>query len=193
METVGTDPRGQLSWGLAYATSNRGACHMRAYANFEYGGLTNEEMLRIAGTTGIQERFSYKGKGKAVAYLENLRTIGDVIGMYHFLTSGELGFQEVLAPLYEAATDISMTPEDLFKVGERIYNIERLFNLKFGLTPSDDTLPSRYLNKPVPEGPTKGKVCLLEPMLSEYYLARQWDVTTGFPLKKKIQDSFQCT
>ena len=188
METVGTDPRGQPSWGLGYATSSRGACHMRAYGNYEYGGMSDEDMLRIAGTTTIKERFSYDGKGRAGAYLENLRSIGDAIGMCHLLTRGELGFQEVLAPLYEAATGVEMSPEDLYRVGERIYNVERLANLRFGLTPADDTLPERYLKEPVPEGPAKGKVLPLEPMLREYYQARDWDWETGYPSKAKIEE-----
>lgn len=187
METVATDPRGQPSWGLGYATSSRGACHMRAYANFEYSGMDDKDMLRIAGTTKIRERFGFEGKGKAIAYLENLRAIGDSIGMCHFLTRAELGFQEVLAPLYEAATGIEMTPENLFKAGERICNLERISNLHFGLTPADDTLPARYLQEPVPDGPVKGQVCPLEPMLEEYYQARDWDRLTGYPSDAKLR------
>lgn len=188
LETVATDPRGQPSWGLGYATSSRGACHMRAYANYEYHGINEKAMLKIAGTIEISERFGHKGKGKAGAYLENLRAVGDTIGMCHFLTSGELGFTEVLAPLYETATGIPMTPNDLFHVGERVYNLERISNLLYGLTPSDDTLPDRYLYEPVPEGPAKGKVCPLEPMIEEYYLARDWDLITGFPSKNKLKE-----
>lgn len=188
METVGTDPRGQPSWGLGYATSSRGACHMRAYANFEYKGMSDEEMLRISGTTKIKKRFSYEGKGRAVAYLENLRAIGDAIGMCHLLTRGELGFQEVLAPLYEAATGIEMQPDALYRVGERIYNLERISNLKFGLTPADDTLPARYLTEPVPAGPAKGKVLPLKPMLEEYYQARDWDMQSGYPSQAKVDE-----
>lgn len=187
METTATDPRGQPSWGLGYATSSRGACHMRAYANFEYSGMTDEEMLRISDTTKIRERFEYEGKGKAVAYLENLRAIGDSIGVCHLMTRAELGFQEVLAPLYESATGINMSPENLYKAGERICNLERLSNLRFGLTPADDTLPNRYLQEPVPDGPAKGHVFPLKPMLKEYYQARDWDQVTGYPSDAKLQ------
>ena len=188
METTATDPRGQPSWGLGYATSSRGACHMRAYGNYEYKGMNEKEMLRISGTTKIKERYSFEGKGKAGAYLENLRAIGDAIGMCHLLTRAELGFQEVLSPLFESATGIDMSPEELFTVGERINNLERLSNLRFGLKPEDDTLPKRYLKEPVLEGPNKGYVCPLEPMLQEYYTARDWDPVSGYPSKEKLRE-----
>ncbi len=185
METVATDPRGLPAWGLGYATSSRGACHMRAYSNFEYKGLSDEEMLRIAGTTRIAERYETEGKGKAVAYLENMRAYGDSLGLCHILTRGELGFPEVLSEMLEAATGVHLEAEELLQVGERIMNMERIFNLKNGLTPADDTLPKRYTNEPVPDGPAKGKVCELAPMLDEYYVARNWDRDSGYPMPEK--------
>jgi len=188
LETVATDPRGQPSWGLGYATSNRGACHMRAYSNFEYGGLNSDSMLRISGTTKIKERFGIEGKGRAVAFLENMRAFGDSLGLCSFMTRAELGFPEALTNLFGTASGIMMTPEELYRVGERIINLERLSNLHNGLTPSDDTLPERYLKEPVPEGPAKGRVCELAPMLAEYYKARDWDPTNGYPSSKKIAE-----
>ncbi len=188
METTATDPRGQPSWGLGYATSSRGACHMRAYGNYEYGGMSTEEMMRIAGTVKIGTRYSYEGKGKANAYLENLRAVGDAIGLCHLHTRAKLGFQEVLSPLIYSATGLEITPEELYKLGERIYNLERIANLRFGLTPADDTLPARYLEDPVPDGPAKGKVIPLEEMLREYYQARDWDWETGYPSEKKVTE-----
>lgn len=188
LETTATDPRGQPSWGLGYATSSRGACHMRAYGNYEYSGMNEQEMLKISGTTQIRERYSFAGKGKAGAYLENLRAVGDAIGMCHLLTRAELGFQEILAPLFEAASGIAMSPEELFKVGERVNNLERLSNLRYGISPQDDTLPNRYLVEPALSGPNKGFVCPLPPMLQEYYVARDWDSATGFPSDQKLAD-----
>lgn len=158
---------------------------MRAYSNFEYKGMTDAEMMRIAGTTEIQERFAHKGKGKAVAYLENLRCVGDAMGLCHFLTRAELGFQEAYLPMYQSATGIDITPEELYAAGERIYNIERVASLREGLTPADDTLPARYLEEPATGGDAKGKTCPLEPMLKEYYQARNWDPVSGYPSHEK--------
>jgi aldehyde:ferredoxin oxidoreductase len=188
MEIVGTDPRGFPAWGLGYATSSRGACHMRAYSVFEYGGMTEDEMLRISGTTAIQERLSWKGKGKAVAYEEGMRCVSDSLEMCDFLTRSTFGFPEEQVGLIRAVSGREYTPEELRLVGERIYNLERLFNLREGLTPADDTLPERFLQEPLVEGASKGYVCPLEPMLEEYYEARDWDRETGYPSPSKLKE-----
>jgi aldehyde:ferredoxin oxidoreductase len=188
MEVVGTDPRGYPAWGLGYATSSRGACHMRAYSVFEYGGMTEEEMLRIAGTTDIGRRFSWEGKGRAVAYLENMRCVGDSLELCDFLTRSTFGFPEQQVGLLSAATGATYAPEELTLVGERIYNMERLFNLREGLTPADDTLPRRFLEEPLEEGPSRDYLCPLEPMLVEYYAVRDWDRETGYPSRRKMAE-----
>lgn len=186
LETVATDPRGLPSWGLGYAVASRGACHMRAYSVFEQNGLSEEEMREMAGTTKIGDIDAVEGKGTAVAYSENMRAYGDAIGLCHFLTKGELGFPGILSDLYSSATGIEMSPDELLQVGERILNMERIFNLRNGLLPADDTLPERYLKEPVIDGPAKGRVCNLEPMLEEYYHSRGWDRVDGYPIPEKI-------
>ena len=94
----------------------------------------------------------------------------------------------MLAPLYEAATGIAISAEQLLLTGERITNLERLSNLRDGITPADDTLPNRYLNEPVPDGPAKGRVCELQPMLDEYYQARDWNKENGYPSKARLEN-----
>jgi aldehyde:ferredoxin oxidoreductase len=185
LEVVGTDPRGYHAWGLGYATSSRGACHMRAYSTFEYGQMTEEEMIHLADTTAIRDRFGCEGKGRAVAYLEDMRCVGDSLEMCHWLTRATFGLPQEQVGLLSAATGRAITPEELKRIGERIYNIEHLFNLREGATPADDTLPERFLKEPIPEGPSKGQVCPLEPMLEEYYAARDWNRQTGYPSPDK--------
>ena len=80
---------------------------------------------------------------------------------------------------------LSYSDDDLLKAGERIWNLERLFNLKAGFTKKDDTLPPRLLNEPIPSGPAKGEVCKLHQMLPEYYKLRGWD-EEGKPTKEKL-------
>jgi len=87
--------------------------------------------------------------------------------------------------MYQSATGIEITPEELYAAGERIYNIERVASLREGLTPADDTLPARYLEEPATGGDAKGKTCPLEPMLKEYYQARNWDPVSGYPSHEK--------
>ena len=72
-------------------------------------------------------------------------------------------------------------------IGERIVNVERLFNIRQGLTRKDDTLSERFLKEPIPSGPTKGRVLDLEPMLDEYYKARGWDAETGRPTRAGLE------
>ena len=73
------------------------------------------------------------------------------------------------------------------KAGERIFNLERLFNLGAGFTRKDDTLPERFLKEPLPEGPAKGKVAMLDEMLPEYYVLRGWD-KSGRPTENKLKE-----
>jgi aldehyde:ferredoxin oxidoreductase len=73
-------------------------------------------------------------------------------------------------------------------IGERIINLERAFNIREGLTRKDDRWPERFLKEPYPDGPAKGQVIHLEPMLDEYYGFRKWDRTTGFPTRDKLQE-----
>ena len=83
--------------------------------------------------------------------------------------------EEYFARALSAVTGIQYPTGDLIKVGERVWNLERLYNLREGFTHADDTLPPRLLNEAVADGPSKGWVSKLEPMLKEYYRARGWD------------------
>jgi aldehyde:ferredoxin oxidoreductase len=94
---------------------------------------------------------------------------------------------EDTAELLQAATGWTLTGDDVRKTGERIVNLERMFNAREGIGRKDDTLPWRFLNEPLPEGnPSAGAVVELEPMLDEYYRARGWDVVTGLPTEAKL-------
>ena len=85
-------------------------------------------------------------------------------------------------------TGLDFTPEDLYRIGERIVNLERLFNLREGITVADDRLPDRYLEEPLPNGAAKGKTVPLKKMLQEYYAARDWSMKTGYPSTEKLKD-----
>jgi len=90
--------------------------------------------------------------------------------------------------LLETATGIDMGGyKGLMKTGDRIFNLQRLFNLKAGSTGKDDTLPKRQLEEPMPDGPAKGMVVHLSEMLPEYYKLRGWD-GNGVPTPEKLQE-----
>lgn len=175
MELPAYDPRGSQGHGLAYATSNRGGCHLRAY-------LIAPEIL---GVPKLVERFSTSGKPEMTVIFQNLTATIDSLILCEF-TMFALETVEY-AKLLSAATGIEFSDEELMKIGERIWNLERLYNLREGLSAKDDTLPERFLKEPMPEGPSKGRVNMLSKMLPSYYTFREWD-SKGVPTEEKLRE-----
>jgi len=169
------DPRGVQGHGLAYATSNRGGCHVRGY-------LISAEILGIPQKL---DRFSLEGKAKWAKLFQDLTAVIDSIGMCLF-TSFALTLKDY-TELVNAICGADYTEETLLKAGERIYNLERLFNLKAGIDPSQDTLPKRILEEPIPEGPSKGAVHKLSELLPQYYQVRGWD-EKGYPKEETLKN-----
>lgn len=95
--------------------------------------------------------------------------------------------EEFFARTLSSVTGEHFTVDDLMTVGERVWTLERLYNLREGFTQEDDTLPDRLLNEPVPEGPSEGFVVNLAPMLAEYYAFRGWD-QYGVPMPEKLKE-----
>ena len=153
-EIPGYDGRAMQGMGLAYATSNRGACHLRASP---YGD--DFEHIRP------------DGKARIVIDTQDDTGAVDSAGICQF-PDYEL---EELSALLSNACEGDWSPENLTLVGERIWNIERQFNLAAGLTAADDTLPDRMLKEPAPSGAGKDRICELDKMLPEYYSLRGWD------------------
>jgi aldehyde:ferredoxin oxidoreductase len=170
------DPRGVQGMGLSYATSNRGACHVRSY-------LIATEIL---GVNVKRDPSATDGKAAVVKDFQDFTAVIDSTGLCLFLSLAEGYGPDDVVPLLEVATGESFTKEDIMLAGERIWNLERLYNLKAGLTKADDTLPPRFLKEPMPEGPFKGAVCKLDQMLPEYYQLRGWD-TNGVPTAEKLK------
>jgi len=169
------DARGVQGMGLEYATSNRGGCHVRGY-------LTSPEIL------GIPEKLDplvTEGKAGWLKIFQDLTAVVDSAGICLFTTFA-IGLPEISSML-RTATGINATDEEILKAGERIWNLERMFNIKAGFTAADDTLPPRLLKEPLQSGPAKGKVVDLEKMLPEYYEVRGWGAD-GVPTAEKLQD-----
>jgi aldehyde:ferredoxin oxidoreductase len=172
LELPGYDPRSARGVALAYATSNRGACHLRAPVYIE-------ELL-----TQSVDRRSSKGKAKLVKQLQDLHSALDSLILCKF-TARALTAEDY-AGLLSSATGIEFTAEDLITAGERIFNLERLFNLREGFSRKDDTLPEKLLTQPIPEGPSKGMLAELE-ILEEYYSLRGWS-SEGMPTREKLRE-----
>jgi aldehyde:ferredoxin oxidoreductase len=169
------DPRGVKGIGLEYATSNRGACHVRGYT------IAPE----VLGTPIQVDRLAYEGKADLLKLFQDLTAAVDASGACLFTTFGmdAANYAELVA----TATGIPFDEKGLLLAGERIWNLERLFNLKAGFTKEDDTLPKRLLEEPIPSGPSKGEVNELHRMLPEYYKVRGWD-PEGRPTEEKLKE-----
>ncbi len=188
LEISTVDPRAYQGWALGYAVSARGADHMRAYASWEFGDIPEETREEAGLPETMTDRFSTAGKGRGVAYSEHIRAIADCLEMCKTVTRQKLGLTRNQVGILRAVTGREWTKEELMRVGERKVNLERLFNLREGLTPADDTLPWRALHEPLADGPSAGRVVDLEPMLAEYYAVRDWDRTTGRPSAAKLKE-----
>lgn len=156
------DPRGAQGHALEYATSNRGACHVRGY-------MISPEILGVPEKLETQK---IEGKAGWVKIFQDLTAAIDSVGLCLF-TSFALGADDY-RELINTASGFNLTTEEIMQIGERIWNLERIFNLKAGIKPEDDTLPKRFLNDPLPDGPQKGAVVHLDKLLPEYYKERGW-------------------
>ena len=167
------DSRGIQGMGLAYATSNRGACHLRGYT-------VASEVLGIPVKT---DPLVTEGKADLVKAFQDATSVFDSAGICVFTT-----FAWTLAdlqPQLDAACDGDWTMEKLAVVGERIWNMERLFNNAAGFTAKDDDLPPRLKTEPAKTGPAKGLVSGIDKMRPEYYKARGWSAE-GVPTKETL-------
>ena len=156
------DPRAIQGMGLTYATSNRGACHLRSYT-------VSSEILGIPEKT---DPLVTDGKAGLVTAFQDVTAAWDSTGLCLF-TSFAWSLENV-APQLDAACEGEWTADRLMETGERIWNLEREFNNRAGLTSADDTLPKRLLEEAAKTGPAEGKVCGLDEMLPEYYETRGW-------------------
>lgn len=165
------DPRGFQGMGIAYATCNRGGCHLRAWTP----GVE---------TSGGMDPHTPDGKGQWVADEQNRTTAHDNTGICIFV-GGTGGSLEALVPCTAAATGVAFTEQDFVRAGERTWNLERLWNAKAGLTKADDSLPQRLQKEPHRSGPSAGVTVQLGPMLADYYRRRGWD-EAGVPTTEKL-------
>jgi len=174
LEFPAYDPRGMQGQGLLYATSNRGACHLR-------GNMLGPELL---GAPKMLDRHTPGGKAGILIVLQHTSAVIDAIGMCKFVNFA-IG-DDFFARMLTAVTGIEYEAQDLQLAGERIWNLERLFNLRAGFSKADDTLPSRFLDQPLSEGASQGRVVQLDEMLEEYYRFRGW-TPDGLPTGRKIE------
>jgi aldehyde:ferredoxin oxidoreductase len=173
LEFPAYDPRGMQGQGLLYATSNRGACHLR-------GNMLGPELL---GAPKMLDRHAPSGKAGILIVMQHTNAVIDSIGMCKFVNFA-IG-DDFFARLMTSITGHEYEVQDLQLAGERIWNLERLYNLRAGFDHGDDTLPPRFLETPLSEGGSAGRVVHLDEMLAEYYRFRGW-TPEGVPTPRKL-------
>jgi aldehyde:ferredoxin oxidoreductase len=172
------DPRAFSGQALAYLTSPRGACHNQSdYFSIELGGSMEDVGLPMT------DRFVDEGKAKYVARHQHWRTVTNSL-VYCFFAVVPA---ETILGLLCAATGHDWDMDELFRAGERAWNLKRAYNCRLGLTPKSEKLP-RLLLQSLPDGGQAGFVPNVELLLKEYYAASGWDPISGMPLKSKLEE-----
>ena len=160
------DPRGIKGMGIGYATSNRGACHLRGYTP------AAEVVGNVLGPTTVTDPLEWKGKGKLAMIFQNVHTATDCLDICKFATFAES--MATFAAQFAAVTGLEADADYLLKVGERVFTLERYYNNQIGFREGSDYLPERFLKEPSTGPGSKGHVCELDKILEEYYVERGW-------------------
>jgi aldehyde:ferredoxin oxidoreductase len=161
---------------LGYATATRGGSHHDARPTLQYAGEFDRTKAQIAPT------FAFR--------TQNFTAMNDSLTQCRF--ASERGFGGVIndnyAKMINSVTGWNLTLEEIERIGERIYNLERAFNCREGVSRKDDALPHRTSHQPIPDGPSKGMQTPpdeFNAMLDEYYRLRGWD-SNGIPTREKL-------
>lgn len=169
--------------GLQYAVSERGACHLRGYSFLPARGI----LIPDLGFDKKLDGLIIEDKWRVTKIMQDACRMIDALGMCKFAVFfGRMPLTTV-AGFYTAVTGWETKLDNLMKAGERIWMLQRAFNVKMGIQRKDDTLPKRFLKEPMPEGAAKGQVVELETMLKKYYEIRGLD-EDGKPKKEKLKE-----
>ena len=160
------DPRAIKGMGIGYATSNRGACHLRGYTP------ASEVVGNVLGQEASTDPMAWEGKAELMMIFQNVYGFIDSLDVCKF---GTFAIPlDVYAALYSGMTGVPLDASGLLKIGERVYNLERYYNNLNGFREGSDSLPKRFLEEPG-TGAAKGSVCELDNMLKDYYKLRGWE------------------
>jgi aldehyde:ferredoxin oxidoreductase len=171
LEFGGYECRGSFGQALQYALSNRGGCH------HDIGAPCRNE---IANNT----RFDIQGKGKLLLVAAGSRIIYDCSILCSFVRS-TLGY-EVICKAVSAVTGAEISISELQLIAARVLNLERIFNVREGITRTDDHLPNRLVSEAMPDGPTKGRTVPLNDLLNDFYITAGWDPKNGVPTDQTL-------
>ncbi|MBE0688333.1 MAG: aldehyde ferredoxin oxidoreductase C-terminal domain-containing protein [Anaerolineaceae bacterium] len=192
LEGPAHDPRSGKALAVTYATANRGMCHIHPLEGMAWDrGKLDWGMIKygVPDPNNV-ERWDEKGKGSVVGLLQDGLCLPDVIGTCKFYMYGGITIDH-WAGFISALTGWELDDAELSKIGERALNMQRLFNVREGITAKDDFLPERVCSLPAFGKYSTEEDCsiqYLDGMLQEYYESRGWDPITGMPTQEKLMD-----
>jgi aldehyde:ferredoxin oxidoreductase len=192
LEAPAHDPRSGKALAVTYGTASRGLCHIQPLEGMAYDSGKLDWGLTAYGIPdpNTVERWDEKGKGQIVKVLQDGLVLPDILNTCKFFMYAGITLDN-LAELLSASTGWDINGGDLLEVGERVLNLQRLFNMREGLSRKDDILPERIKQRPAFGFYEKEDQCAIkdfEGMLDEYYEARKWDLKTGVPSKEKLKE-----
>lgn len=190
-EVAAQDGRAQKSMGLANATAARGADHLYGFPTLDESGFEEAIVARYGEEymPEMADRLDPTYKGRMIKINEDFAIVVESLGVCKYGTMmPPTFFYNDLAEAMRITTGMDLTEADLRKMGEKLVNLNRMFNVREGITREDDTLPDRLLEEPAPEGPPEGEVVELDEMLDEYYENRGWRVEDGVPTEEKLRE-----
>ena len=182
LEYPAHDPRGHVSMALNYATAARGACHLEALSFF----LDRGTKLPDLGYLTPPDAHDSSDKAPIVVNMQNYMSVFNPLGMCKFMFVGGVGPKKIAnwVNLW-CGTDMDM--DEVLTVGERIFNLKRMYNCRLGISRKNDVLPHRLGTEAKPDGTAKGVLPDLEPMLNEFYALRGWS-DDGVPTEGKLRE-----
>ena len=182
LEVAFHDPRAFSSMAVSYATSARGACHLEGLTYFLGRGTPLEDM----GYTEPPDPHIDDGKAKIAFDLQNFLSPFNALGLCKFIFIGRIG-PKIISNWFEKITGFPMDQEQYLQIGERLFNLKRMFNVRLGVNRKDDVLPPRLNGTARPDGKAEGVIPNLGKMLHEYYHLRGWD-EDGVPTSSRLAD-----
>ena len=189
-EIAGQEPRAQKSMGLAAVTAARGADHLYAFPVLDEVGFDEDIKKRFGEEylPEMAERLNPKYKGIMVKQCEDFMVMVESAGLCKYGTQipPEFFYDDVALAI-KIHNGLEFTRKELEEIGERVVNLNRLFNARCGITRKDDSLPRRLTHEKAPIGPSAGEVVELDHMLDDYYRERGWDPETGLPKEETLE------
>jgi aldehyde:ferredoxin oxidoreductase len=194
--------RTTIGYGVGTILAPRGGAHLDGaiFTEDPRAGINSPEVsMELYGVPTAGDRKAYAGKAKLIILQENLNAIYNCLGICTmvtgYLTNGLTGpllstFDD-LAKIYTAATGQDMTSSELIRIGDRINNVMKAFNVREGMSRSEDYPPDRFFDEPIKSGGGKGEHLdrdKYDRLLDDYYRLREWDVETGLPTQRKLEE-----